>query len=154
MTSLVDMKVNVASAPAIAAHLRRCDDDFIPRLSDRVEIDEYSRKITRRATRFEAWAIGSLVGLVAAYFDAVAHTAYITTVSVDPQYRKRGLASRLLVQCVASAQERGCTHVLLEVDRDNGPAIDLYKEVGFTVADVSERTINMRREVQLMGSQP
>ena len=153
MTSLVDMKVNVASAPAIAAHLRRCDRDFIPRLSDRVEIDEYSSKIAGRAMRFEAWASGSLVGLVAAYFDADRHTAYITTVSVDPEHRNRGLASRLLAQCLAHAQEQGDSGVLLEVDRDNGSAIDLYKELGFTVTDANERTLSMRRDLQPIGRQ-
>ena len=153
MTSLVDMRVNVASAPVIAAHLRRCDDDFIPRLSDRIEIDEYSRKIAGRAMRFEAWAIGSLVGLVAAYFDADGHTAYITTVSVDPQHRKQGLASRLLIQCVAHAQERGYARVLLEVDRENEPAIALYEDLGFTMADVTDRTISMRRDIQPMSRQ-
>lgn len=153
MTSLLDMKVNVASAPAIATHLRRCDDDFIPPLSDRVDIDEYSRKIAGRAMRFEAWSNDSLVGLVAAYFDADRQTAYITTVSVDPEYRKRGIASRLLGQCVAYAQERGHSGVLLEVDSENGPAMDLYEEMGFTVADVNQRTTSMRRDLRPTGGQ-
>jgi len=144
----------MASAAAIAAHLRHCDDDFIPRLSDRVNIDEYSQKIAGRAMRFEAWSDGSLVGLVAAYFDADGRSAYITTVSVDPTYRNRGVASRLLIQCVAHAQERGDSYVLLEVDRQNGPAMDLYKEMGFSVDDVNERTISMRLDLEPVVRQP
>ena len=153
MTSPVEMRVNTASASVIAAHLRRCDNDFVPPLSDRVEIDDYSRKITGRAIRFEGWAVGSLVGLVAAYFDVDRLTAFITTVSVEPEQRKRGLASRLLVDCVAYAQERGYTRVLLEVDRDNRSAIDLYEREGFTMADVSEQTISMQRDIQTIGRQ-
>ena len=153
MTSVVDLRLNVASAPEIAAHLRRCDDDFVPRLSDRVEIDEYSRKIAGRATRFEAWAGGVLVGLVAAYFNADRRTAYITTVSVEPAHRNRGLASQLLSQCIAHAQEQGFAWVLLEVDRENLPAIALYEHLGFTMADVSDRTISMRRDIQPTGGQ-
>ena len=153
MTSLVDLRVNVASAPVIAAHLRRCDDDFVPRLSDRVEIDEYSRKIAGRATRFEAWAAGALVGLVAAYFDADRRTAYVTTVSVEPAHRNHGLASQLLSKCVVHAQEQGFASVLLEVDQGNQPAIALYEQLGFTMADVSHRTISMRRDIQPTGGQ-
>jgi ribosomal protein S18 acetylase RimI-like enzyme len=153
MTSLVDMKVDVASAPEIAAHLRRCDDDFIPRLSERVEIDAYSRKVAGAATRFEAWASGSLVGLVAAYFNLDGRTAYITTVSVDPELRKQGIASRLLDQCVTYAQEQGYVRLGLEVDRDNGPGVDLYRDRGFTVAGVTGRTISMQRDLQPIGGQ-
>jgi len=154
MTNTVEMKVNAASAALIAAHLRRCDDDFIPRLTDRVEIDEYSGKIAERATRFEAWSNGLLVGLVAAYFNPDRQTAFITTVSVDPEHRKHGLAFRLLGQCLAYAQERGDAQVVLEVDSDNGRAIDLYKELGFTMADLHDRTLSMRRDLQPMVSRP
>jgi len=154
MTTLVDLKVDTASAPAIAEHLRRCDEDFVPRLSDRVEIDEYSRKIVRRATRFEAWASGSLVGLVAAYFNPDRQTAFITTVSVDPGHRNRGLASRLVAQCIAYAEERGESRVQLEVDGANGPAIDLYKAQGFRVAEVNERTLSMNRDLRSLGGLP
>jgi ribosomal protein S18 acetylase RimI-like enzyme len=154
MTTLVHLKVDTASALAIAEHLRRCDEDFVPRLSDRVEIDEYSRRIVQRATRFEAWASDSLVGLVAAYFNSDKRTAFITTVSVDPGHRKRGLASQLVAQCVAYADERGDSRVLLEVDGANGPAIDLYTTQGFTVADVNERTLSMRRDLRPSSGLP
>ncbi len=153
MTTRIDMTVNAASAPVIAAHLRRCDDDFIPRLSDRVEIDAYSRKIAARATRFEGWAFGALVGLVAAYFDPDGRDPFITSVSVDPEQRERGLASRLLDACVAYARERGYKGVRLEVDRGNEPAIALYQRGGFTVADVTERMMSMRRDVETTGAQ-
>jgi ribosomal protein S18 acetylase RimI-like enzyme len=153
MTNPIELRVNSASAIAIAAHLRRSDDDFVPRLSDRVDIDEYSRKIAERAIRFEGWWMGSLVGLVAAYFEADGVTAYITNVSVDPQLRKRGFASQLLAQCVEYARDRGYTGVHLEVGMKNQSAIDLYEREGFGVANESEGTVSMRRNIQTSGRQ-
>ncbi|HLY13754.1 MAG TPA: GNAT family N-acetyltransferase [Candidatus Limnocylindrales bacterium] len=154
MTTLVEVRVNVATAPVIAAHLRRCDDAFIPRLSDRVEIDVYAGKIAERAMRFEAWVRGSLVGLVAAYIDAGDRTAFITTVSVDPTHQRQGIASRLLSECMAYVQEHCVARVLLEVDRENERAIAFYTDAGFTMAGVSDRTMTMGRDIQAVGSQP
>ena len=69
MSASVGFKVNSATAREIAGHLGRCDDLFIPPLSSHTEIDGYAQKIRRHAVRFEAWAEGNLVGLVAAYLN-------------------------------------------------------------------------------------
>ena len=83
MQAAVDYLSNKASEAEIAEHLSRCDADFVPPLSGRVEINDYAKKIASKATRFEAWSGGTLVGLVAAYCnDQEKHIAYITSVSV------------------------------------------------------------------------
>ena len=56
-----------ATEAQIAEHLARCDADFVPPLSGRVEINDYAKKISIKAKRFEAWSGDILVGLVAAY---------------------------------------------------------------------------------------
>jgi ribosomal protein S18 acetylase RimI-like enzyme len=157
MTDSVELRFNEATAIEIADHLALSDDTFVPRLSERVEISDYARKIAGRAERFEAWANGTLVGLVAAYCnDTDARTAWITSVSVIPAYRNQGLASRLLVECVEFAKLRHFHGISLEVDRENQRAVDLYSAKGFTVASVTGRTIRMHldtREDMRMGSQ-
>ena len=67
MRAEIDYLSNKASEAEIAEHLSRCDADFVPPLSGRVEINEYAKKIANKATRFEAWSGGMLVSLVAAY---------------------------------------------------------------------------------------
>ena len=91
---MVEYLLNKASELEIAKHLLHCDADFIPPLSNRIDINKYAQKIASRATRFEAWSDSTLVGLVAAYCnDQENHIAYITSVSVErvgrPRHRRR-----------------------------------------------------------------
>ena len=65
MIVAVHYRANTASTVQIAEHLLCCDPDFVPKLSERVDIPDYAEKIVNKATRFEAWSNGTLVGLVA-----------------------------------------------------------------------------------------
>ena len=67
MKSVLEICINQADPEQIAEHLRACDASFTPPLSGRLEISGYAQKIADKANRFEAWAEGELVGLVAAY---------------------------------------------------------------------------------------
>ena len=83
MSAAVKYQSNKASEVEIAEHLSRCDADFVPLLSSRVEIKNYAKKIINKATRFEAWSGDTLLGLVAAYYnDQEKRIAYITSISV------------------------------------------------------------------------
>ena len=145
MSSSVQFTLNTASPTEIAEHLHRCDDAFVPPLSTRVEIDGYARKIGRRAERFEAWAGGTLVGLVAAYLnDQDRRLGYVTNVSVEAGFRRTGIASELMTECIESTRQRGFGGIELEVDSANAAAIDLYTNHGFAVCGVPGRTIVMR----------
>jgi ribosomal protein S18 acetylase RimI-like enzyme len=134
MTELVQYHTNKASAAEIAEHLRRCDAGFVPRLSERVDIDEYAIKIVTSATRFEAWADGVLVGLVAAYCnDVVSRIAYITSVSLLDDWRGRGIGACLIKSCLKHAATSCMKSASLDVDSTNLPAIRLYEKCGFAV---------------------
>lgn len=52
-------------------------------------------------------------------------------IAVLPQYRKRGIASRLLEQLIKEAQLRGVSSLFLQM-RDGNPAESLYKKYGFS----------------------
>lgn len=144
MSASVGFKVNSATAREIAGHLGRCDDLFIPPLSSHTEIDGYAQKIRRHAVRFEAWAEGNLVGLVAAYLnDEERGVAYVTNVSVEARYRRTGIASELIARCIRGSERRGFERIELEVDGSNTAAVDLYRKHGFAVRGLLGRTIVM-----------
>lgn len=63
--------------------------------------------------------------------------AHIATVAVHLQFRRQGLARRLIVASLAAAAEEGATSSLLEVRAGNLGAIKLYEELGF--AEVGRR---------------
>jgi ribosomal protein S18 acetylase RimI-like enzyme len=144
MNTAIEYLLNKASAVQIAEHLSRCDADFVPPLSGRVEIKDYARKIVSNATRFEAWSGGTLVGLVAAYCnDREKRIAYITSVSVLREWTGKGIASHLMSRCVEHAKTSGMRQMSLEVAGGNAPAIELYEESGFIAGKADAPLITM-----------
>ena len=132
-TAAITYTVNRAGVAEIAAHLARCDAHFVPPLSGRVDIDAYAAKIARHAERFEAWAGRALVGMVAAYCnDQSRHAGFITSLSVVPERRGEGVATRMLEDCIRYAQRAGFSLIRLSVDRGNAAAIRLYERCGFS----------------------
>lgn len=132
MSGNIEFGLNKASEAQIAGHLSRCDADFVPRLSDRVEIAEYAEKIVGKAMRFEAWSGKELVGLVAVYCnDQEKRIAYITSVSVLREWSGMGIAVSLMQQCIEHAKTFGMQQISLVVAGNNAPAIKLYEKSGF-----------------------
>ena len=54
-------------------------------------------------------------------------------------YRGRGLGRRLAVETIAAARRAGIERVELEVFASNGPAIALYRNLGFVTEGVKRR---------------
>lgn len=137
MSAVVEYLLNRATKAEIAEHLSRCDAAFVPPLSGRVEINDYAKKITSKAMRFEAWSGDTLVGLVAAYCnDQEKRIAYITSVSVLREWTGKGIAANLIKQCIEHAETSGMRQISLEVASDNMHAIKLYEKSGFVVDKV------------------
>ena len=87
-----------------------------------------------------AYLVTEQSGRIAAYGGVMVRppTADIQTMAVDPEYRGRGIARDLLGRLLATADESGCSEVLLEVRADNVAAIALYESEGF--AAIARRT--------------
>ena len=135
MSAAIKYVLNEASAGQIAAHLARCDAEFVPPLSGRVKIEDYAEKITSNAARFEAWSGRTLIGLVAAYCnDREKGVAYVTSVSVLREWTGRTVAAHLLDRCVEHAKASGMRQISLKVSRDNTAAVKLYEKIGFKPA--------------------
>lgn len=132
MSELVEYRLNKASEAEIAEHLGLCDADFVPSMSERVDINDYAKKIVSKSTRFEAWVDDKLVGLVAVYCnDMEKRTAFITSVSVLREATGKGIAESLMKRCIERKKALGMRQVSLEVASDNMPAIRLYEKCGF-----------------------
>lgn len=65
--------------------------------------------------------------------------AHITTLKVDPPHRRRGVASRLLLQLLRAALRRGATAATLEVRAGNRAAQRLYAGFGFRPVGIRPR---------------
>lgn len=76
---------------------------------------------------------------------------YLSNLAVDPQYRRHGVASKLLVSCEQVSQEWGFHDIYLHVLEHNYQARQLYLKLGYQVHSV-ESNLNilfLRRSRQL-----
>ncbi len=131
---------NFADSDEITRHLQKCDEYFVPSLSERVDLAEYAKKLTLRAHRFEAWSASRLIGLVAVYCNK-GREAFITNVSVCPEFARQGIARKLIWTAAADARAEACPAVVLEVNAEATAARALYGDLGF-VEELTENTPN------------
>jgi ribosomal-protein-alanine N-acetyltransferase len=59
--------------------------------------------------------------------------AHIATLAVHPDYRNRGIATRLIESVLLEAEEKGARKAMLEVRTSNQAAQSLYQKFGFQV---------------------
>lgn len=145
-------RTNCASHEQLVAHLRSCDQGFLPPLSSRVELFGYASKLQIAARRFEAWDSAQVVGLVAAYFDGpVERTAFITSVSVLPTYKGRGIAAQLIEKCLQQVRIQEFNTVKLEVNSQSQAAVGLYKKYGFACTSINGDTLTMILKIEGVG---
>jgi ribosomal protein S18 acetylase RimI-like enzyme len=133
--SSLEYRRDSATTDDVRAHLARCDADFTPPLSARLDLGDYAAKLVRRAARFEAWDGDRLVGLVAAYVTPGAPEAFISNVSVVSELRGHGVAAALVADCIDRARGAGAATLRLEVASADRAAGRFYEKLGFTGRD-------------------
>ncbi len=128
-------RINIATEKNIEEHLNKCSDLFIPKLSSYVNIHQYSKKIREYAITFEAWNNhDNLVGLIACYLnDDITLNGHITSVSVDREFSKRGIANKLIKNTINYALKENFKTISLEVSHQNKIAINIYKKYNFYI---------------------
>jgi [ribosomal protein S18]-alanine N-acetyltransferase len=72
---------------------------------------------------------GRVIGYAGAWF--VVDEAHITTVAIDPNYRRRGIGRALTIAILGEAKERSMACSTLEVRAGNEAAIELYQQLGY-----------------------
>jgi ribosomal protein S18 acetylase RimI-like enzyme len=56
---------------------------------------------------------------------------FVNGIGVHPDFRRRGLAKRLMMASIFRAAQNGMANLVLEVDIENKQAIGLYEQLGF-----------------------
>jgi GNAT superfamily N-acetyltransferase len=54
---------------------------------------------------------------------------------LHPDHQRRGLGSRLLVHCLVRARSLGASSMTLQVNKQNGSAVEVYRRNGFRIAE-------------------
>ncbi len=144
----IKYRIKKTTKNEIYLHLIQCNDEFIPKLDTRVNLEEYSNKIEQFAITFEAWYNEKLVGLIATYLNQENELGFITNVSVVKNYMGVGVASKLLEMCINYMEDRNIKNIKLEVSCSNIPAINFYKKYNFVAIENKEDTLIMNLKIE------
>jgi mycothiol synthase len=131
-------------APGFVLRPPRPDDaEAIVRLEERAFPNpmltvELAREALRTAAVYrvlEETGPGALVGSLLAERRPPA-TGHIAAIAVHPDYQRRGLGEAMMRWALAWFQAEGLRRASLTVSIDNGPAIALYRKLGFAPGEV------------------
>lgn len=129
--------------------LEEIDNEFTPRLSQRLNIDEYVDKIILKSMILPVYDCGVLNAFISFYCnDQLDKTAYLTMIAVRSAFRKKGIAKLLLDYATGFLKRAGFEKFLLEVHRQNVNAIRLYQQTGFTVFKESGDVYFMVKKIE------
>lgn len=111
-------------------------------LAQVIAIDKVSFSLPwpERSFRFEiadnpasrAWVAeldGKIVGMIVAWL--LVDEAHIATIATRPEFRRQGIASRLLIHALEYMRSEGARTSVLEVRESNAAAQEMYRKFGF-----------------------
>ncbi|WP_333609585.1 GNAT family N-acetyltransferase/peptidase C39 family protein [Arsukibacterium sp.] len=100
--------------------------------SDRLSVRSFRRFITEKRSDLTVLEIaGKLAGYFLLIYRRGTSLARLYSIAVDPAFRQRGLAEKLLLAAEQQAADRRCALLRLEVRKDNVPAIKLYQKLQY-----------------------
>lgn len=107
-----------------------------------IELDQLSFTLPwpERSFRFEltenlasrCWVVevdGRLVGMIVAWF--LVDEAHIATIATHPDFRRQGIARKLLTHALRYMSKEGAITSFLEVRESNIPAQEMYRKFGY-----------------------
>lgn len=123
-----------SDAERLKKMLEKLNEVLIPKLSDRLDISEYAKKLAKLADVFYAVKDGQDIGNCAVYLNN-ADYGFISSVAVKEEYHRNGIGKKLLDAVKTSANSKGISLIRLEVSGNNFRALNFYKKMGFDIAE-------------------
>ena len=85
------------------------------------------------AISFAAYVNGELAGFIIGHLDIERNQSagHILTIDVVTQYRRKGIAQKLMHEVEETVKQKGAKECRLEVREDNTAALNLYQKLGY-----------------------
>ena len=113
--------------------LLETDGCLIPSLSSRVDLKEFSSKISKLATHYIAVVDERLAGIASFYFNKAPKFSYLTYLCVHPSYRGLGIGKNLVAKSLSFSEEYGAAGYSAVMRKSNILLLEFYKSFGFEV---------------------
>src|SRR5436190_8547125 len=140
--------------PEHQAHFERLNREWIERLFGMEPLDEWVLTNPAKAILEPGGAI-----LIATYDGVIVGTAGLrkldefsfefTKMSVDKNFRRKGIAEAICYACFRKAKALGARKIILYSNKKNVGAVPLYEKVGFSHVPV-ENNVYKRADVKMM----
>jgi len=128
--------------------LLACDNDFIPKLSNDLDLYVFTEKIYTHTVRFEVYDNGKLVGLLSAYLnDKESGIGFINHISILQKYKGNGISNVLIKNCLEYAKKENFKYIRLEVSKHNSIARKLYEKYDFSVENYNQNKLQMIKKL-------
>lgn len=146
----VDLDSEITLAPMRRRHLRpvlRIESLVYPRPWS---ASLFMSELALRGTR--AYHVAKAGPAVVGYSGLMLGTedAHVTTIAVDPDWHRRGIGTRLMLNMVQVALERGSRNMTLEVRVANTGAQALYHRFGYAPAGIRKNYYSETNEDALV----
>lgn len=110
------------------------DHLFIPRLSSRVQLQEYIGKMALHATIFTVRDLednSKLIACNAVYVNKTPLNSFATFLAVREEYASYGIGAKLIIKAIRYCQEFGSAAYSLKMRASNKVMYDFYCRLGF-----------------------
>jgi ribosomal protein S18 acetylase RimI-like enzyme len=118
------------------------DAYFIPKISDRINLEEYSKKLASNATFILAKKEEETIGFAAFYFNPIPQSTYITLLAVDYNFQRLGIGKSLVKKITEYCYANNSAGILLEMRADDSKLFKFYSDLGFKIKDKFESPLN------------
>ncbi|MBP5709642.1 MAG: GNAT family N-acetyltransferase [Bacteroidales bacterium] len=114
--------------------LKRCDKEFTPCLSEDLDLDNYSKKLSEHASFIIAKEDNEIQGFVAYYKNFSESFLYVPLVWVSSSSRRSGLGKTFISQ-LERLDPNVFLSIKLEVLKSNAGAYQFYLKENFKIAE-------------------
>ena len=125
--------------------LYEVDEDFVPSLSSRVNLKEYSHKLSLNASNLFVTLDGIDVASCSLYCNT--SIGYVSSVAVKSEYRRMDIGYKMMQEVFRYAIENKCKSIQLEVGVNNISAIAFYESLRFMRKDKNADSFLMEKEL-------
>lgn len=113
--------------------LYKTDSDFIPALSQKVNIEELTIKYIEKAHILIAYVDEKPVGLVAFYANPAPDNSYLSLICVVKDFRGLGIGKELEVRCINECKAKKSRGIAVNMRKSNTKLYDSRLRLGWKV---------------------
>lgn len=134
---MIDYYVDIESVDEgeIYKLLFQYDSYFIPKISERTNLEEYAKKLSSNATFILAKNKNIILGFAAIYYNPAPQSTYLPLISVNHDCQGLGVGRMLMVKIINYCNVNNSAGILLEMRADNLKLFKFYSDFGFKIRD-------------------